>query len=131
MKTHLPKVNLDQRKWHVVDADGAGNVLQAIARSDVSNDHFAIQQPHPPLTLNINVLVARITGGEGDRTRLPELFDTASEMNYFSDVPAAAISSPVKTPRSHAIRDGTTLHHIHLPRFSPSRSPASTNFEVW
>ena len=23
MKTHLPKVNLDQRKWHVVDADGA------------------------------------------------------------------------------------------------------------
>jgi ribosomal protein L13 len=23
MKTHLPKVNLDQRKWHVIDADGA------------------------------------------------------------------------------------------------------------
>jgi len=23
MKTHLPKVNLDQRKWHVVDAKGA------------------------------------------------------------------------------------------------------------
>lgn len=23
MKTHLPKINLDQRKWHVVDADGA------------------------------------------------------------------------------------------------------------
>ena len=23
MKTHLPKVNLDQRKWHVVDANGA------------------------------------------------------------------------------------------------------------
>jgi len=22
MKTYLPKVNLDQRKWHVVDADG-------------------------------------------------------------------------------------------------------------
>ena len=22
MKTHLPKVNLDQRKWHLVDADG-------------------------------------------------------------------------------------------------------------
>jgi large subunit ribosomal protein L13 len=22
MKTHLPKVNLDQRKWHVIDADG-------------------------------------------------------------------------------------------------------------
>src|SRR2546423_1450195 len=23
MKTHLPKVNLDQRKWHIIDADGA------------------------------------------------------------------------------------------------------------
>lgn len=23
MKTHLPKVNLDTRKWHVIDADGA------------------------------------------------------------------------------------------------------------
>ena len=23
MKTHLPKVNLEQRKWHVIDADGA------------------------------------------------------------------------------------------------------------
>ena len=23
MKTHLPKVNLDQRKWHIVDANGA------------------------------------------------------------------------------------------------------------
>ena len=23
MKTYLPKVNLEQRKWHVVDADGA------------------------------------------------------------------------------------------------------------
>ena len=23
MKTHLPKVNLDQRKWHVINAEGA------------------------------------------------------------------------------------------------------------
>lgn len=23
MKTHLPKVNLDERKWHVIDANGA------------------------------------------------------------------------------------------------------------
>ena len=23
MKTHLPKVNLDQRKWHIIDANGA------------------------------------------------------------------------------------------------------------
>jgi large subunit ribosomal protein L13 len=23
MKTHLPKINVDQRKWHVIDANGA------------------------------------------------------------------------------------------------------------
>ena len=23
MKTHLPKINVDERKWHVIDADGA------------------------------------------------------------------------------------------------------------
>ncbi len=23
MKTHLPKINLDERKWHVIDAEGA------------------------------------------------------------------------------------------------------------
>jgi large subunit ribosomal protein L13 len=23
MKTHLPKINMDQRKWHVIDANGA------------------------------------------------------------------------------------------------------------
>ena len=23
MKTHLPKINIDARKWHVIDADGA------------------------------------------------------------------------------------------------------------
>jgi large subunit ribosomal protein L13 len=33
MKTHLPKVNLDQRKWHVIDADGAvlGRVAAQVA----------------------------------------------------------------------------------------------------
>ncbi|MEY2428398.1 MAG: large subunit ribosomal protein [Verrucomicrobiota bacterium] len=33
MKTHLPKVNLDQRKWHVIDASGAvlGRVAAQVA----------------------------------------------------------------------------------------------------
>ena len=35
MKTHLPKVNLDQRKWHVIDAKGA--VLGRLA-AQVAND---------------------------------------------------------------------------------------------
>src|ERR1700759_1951955 len=33
MKTYLPKINLDQRKWHVIDADGAvlGRVAAQVA----------------------------------------------------------------------------------------------------
>ena len=37
MKTHLPKVNLDQRKWHVIDANGAALgrlAVQAILQKD-------------------------------------------------------------------------------------------------
>jgi large subunit ribosomal protein L13 len=35
MKTHLPKVNLDQRKWHVVDADGAVLGRLAVQVADI------------------------------------------------------------------------------------------------
>jgi len=33
MKTYLPKINLDERKWHVIDADGAvlGRLASQIA----------------------------------------------------------------------------------------------------
>ena len=41
MKTHLPKVNLDQRKWHVVDANGA--ILGRLA-AQVAN---ALVMPNP------------------------------------------------------------------------------------
>ena len=35
MKTHLPKVNLDQRKWHVIDANGAVLGRLAVQVSDI------------------------------------------------------------------------------------------------
>src|SRR6266516_5825297 len=35
MKTHLPKVNLDQRKWHVVDADGVVLGRLAVQVADI------------------------------------------------------------------------------------------------
>jgi len=35
MKTHLPKVNLDQRKWHVIDASGAVLGRLAVHVADV------------------------------------------------------------------------------------------------
>ena len=35
MKTYLPKVNVDQRKWHVIDADGAVLGRLAVQIADV------------------------------------------------------------------------------------------------
>lgn len=35
MKTHLPKVNLGQRKWHVIDADGAVLGRLAVQVADI------------------------------------------------------------------------------------------------
>jgi len=35
MKTYLPKVNLDQRKWHVIDANGAVLGRLAVQVADV------------------------------------------------------------------------------------------------
>jgi large subunit ribosomal protein L13 len=35
MKTHLPKVNLDQRKWHVIDADGVVLGRLAVQVADI------------------------------------------------------------------------------------------------
>src|SRR5262245_2160672 len=35
MRTYLPKVNLDQRKWHVIDADGAVLGRLAVQVADV------------------------------------------------------------------------------------------------
>ena len=35
MKTHLPKVNLNERKWHVIDADGAVLGRLAVQVADI------------------------------------------------------------------------------------------------
>jgi len=35
MKTYLPKVNLDQRKWHVINADGVVLGLLAVQIADI------------------------------------------------------------------------------------------------
>ncbi len=47
MKTYLPKVNLDQRKWHVVDADGAvlGRLAEKVA-CVLRGKNKAIYTPH-------------------------------------------------------------------------------------
>ena len=47
MKTHLPKVNLDQRQWHVIDADGAvlGRLAVQIANI-LRGKNTGIYTPH-------------------------------------------------------------------------------------
>lgn len=35
MKTHLPKINLDERKWHVIDANGAVLGRLAVQVADI------------------------------------------------------------------------------------------------
>jgi large subunit ribosomal protein L13 len=35
MKTHLPKINVDERKWHVIDADGAVLGRLAVQVADI------------------------------------------------------------------------------------------------
>jgi len=47
MKTFLPKVNLDQRQWHVIDADGAvlGRLAVQVANL-LRGRHKPIYTPH-------------------------------------------------------------------------------------
>jgi large subunit ribosomal protein L13 len=47
MKTHVPKVNLDQRKWHVIDANGAVLGRLAVQVADVlRGKNKAVFTPH-------------------------------------------------------------------------------------
>src|SRR5436190_18202439 len=47
MKTHLPKVNLNERKWHVIDADGVilGRLAAQVANI-LRGKNKAIYMPH-------------------------------------------------------------------------------------
>ena len=47
MKTHLPKVNLDERKWHVIDANGAVlGRLAAQAANILRGKNKPVYTPH-------------------------------------------------------------------------------------
>lgn len=66
MKTHLPKVNLDQRKWHVVDADGAvlGRLAVRVANILRGKDK-PVYTPHldaGDFVVVINAEKVRVTG---------------------------------------------------------------------
>src|SRR3954468_18576075 len=73
MKTYLPKVNLDQRKWHVIDADGAilGRLAAQIA-DILRGKNKPIYTPHMDagdFVVVINAEKVRVTGKkETDKT---------------------------------------------------------------
>jgi large subunit ribosomal protein L13 len=66
MKTHLPKVNLDQRKWHVIDADGAVLGRLAVQVSDIlRGKNKPVYTPHldaGDFVVVINAEKVRLTG---------------------------------------------------------------------
>lgn len=66
MKTHLPKVNLDQRKWHIIDADGAvlGRLAVRVANILRGKDK-PVYTPHldaGDFVVVINAEKVRVTG---------------------------------------------------------------------
>jgi large subunit ribosomal protein L13 len=66
MKTHLPKVNLDERKWHVIDADGAVLGRLAAQVADIlRGKNKPVYTPHLDaggFVVVINAEKVRVTG---------------------------------------------------------------------
>jgi len=66
MKTYLPKVNLDQRKWHVLDADGAVLGRLAVQVADIlRGKNKPVYTPHldaGDFVVVINAEKVRLTG---------------------------------------------------------------------
>ncbi|HMP81103.1 MAG TPA: 50S ribosomal protein L13 [Verrucomicrobiota bacterium] len=66
MKTHLPKVNLDERKWHVIDADGAVLGRLAVQVADIlRGKDKPVYTPHldaGDFVVVINAEKVRVTG---------------------------------------------------------------------
>src|SRR5215813_4055482 len=66
MKTFLPKVNLDQRKWHVVDADGAVLGRLAVQVADIlRGKNTPVFTPHLDaggFVVVVNAEKVRVTG---------------------------------------------------------------------
>ena len=66
MKTHLPKVNLEQRKWHIIDANGAVLGRLAVQIADVlRGKNKPVYTPHldaGDFVVVINAEKVRLTG---------------------------------------------------------------------
>ena len=92
MKTYLPKVNLDQRKWHVIDADGVvlGRLAAQVANVLRGKDK-PVYTPHldaGDFVVVVNAEKVRLTGKKETEKRYMtysgwkggERYRTVSEM---------------------------------------------------
>ena len=66
MKTYLPKVNLDERKWHIIDAEGAVLGRLAVQVADVlrgkNKPVYIVHLDAGDFVVVINVEKVRVTG---------------------------------------------------------------------
>jgi len=66
MKTHLPKVNLDERQWHVIDAEGAVLGRLAVQVADIlRGKNKPVYTPHldaGDFVVVINAEKVKVTG---------------------------------------------------------------------
>jgi large subunit ribosomal protein L13 len=66
MKTHLPKVNVNERKWHVIDAEGAVLGRLAVQVADIlRGKNKSVYTPHldaGDFVVVINAEKVRVTG---------------------------------------------------------------------
>jgi large subunit ribosomal protein L13 len=68
MKTYLPKVNVDERKWHVIDADGAVLGRLAVQVADIlRGKNKPVYTPHldaGDFVVVINAEKVKLTGNK-------------------------------------------------------------------
>jgi large subunit ribosomal protein L13 len=68
MKTYLPKVHLDQRKWHVIDADGAVLGRLAVQIADIlrgkNKPVFTAHLDAGDFVVVVNAEKVRVTGSK-------------------------------------------------------------------
>ena len=68
MKTYLPKVHLDQRKWHVIDADGAILGRLAVQIADIlrgkNKPVFTAHLDAGDFVVVVNAEKVRVTGSK-------------------------------------------------------------------
>jgi len=100
MKTHLPKVNLDQRKWHIIDADGAVLGRLAVQVADIlRGKNKPVYTPHldaGDFVVVINAEKVRVTGKKETAKEYMSLFRLERRARNTEPLPRCAPKNPEK-----------------------------------